>query len=216
MTEVSLFRLYALRAGYLLIAVGLAATVWPIVINHSPQWPLMNSVACSLLAAVSVLAAVGIRYPLQMLPVLLFEIVWKSIWLIAIALPLWSANQIDARTWETVRDCLFGAILIPLIPWRYVISPMRDEARRPLEPNCGNTVRRWALAIRRVNRYRILNCACRTTPNSSVADTWLTFRGLSKCWYAQRSWQGTLRTFSSSPSAALKCNSATWCRKSIT
>ena len=122
MTEVSLFRLYALRAAYLLIAVGLAATVWPIVINHSPQWPLMNSVACSLLAAVSVLAAVGIRYPLQMLPVLLFEIVWKSIWLIAVALPLWSANQIDARTWETVRDCLFGAILIPLIPWRYVIS----------------------------------------------------------------------------------------------
>ena len=122
MTEVSLFRLYALRAGYLLIAVGVAATVWPIVINHSPQWPLMNSVACSLLAAVSVLAAVGIRYPLQMLPVLLFEIVWKSIWLIAVALPLWSANQTDARTLETVRDCLFGAILIPLIPWRCVIS----------------------------------------------------------------------------------------------
>jgi hypothetical protein len=122
MTDVSLFRLYALRAGYLLIAVGLAATVWPIVINHSPQWPLMNGVACSLLAAVSVLAAVGIRYPLQMLPVLLFEIVWKSTWLIAVALPLWSANQIDARTWETVRDCLVGAILIPLIPWRYVIS----------------------------------------------------------------------------------------------
>ena len=122
MTDVSLFRLYALRAGYLLIAVGVAATVWPIVINHSPQWPLMNSVACSLLAAVSVLAAVGIRYPLQMLPVLLFEIVWKSIWLIAVALPLWSANQIDARTWETVSDCLVGAILIPLIPWRYVIS----------------------------------------------------------------------------------------------
>jgi 3-keto-disaccharide hydrolase len=80
MTDVSLFRLYALRAAYLLIAGGLAATVWPILINHSPQWPLMNSVVCSLLAAVSVLAAVGIRYPLQMLPILLFEILWKSIW----------------------------------------------------------------------------------------------------------------------------------------
>jgi hypothetical protein len=122
MTDVSLLRLYALRAGYLFVAVGLAATVWPLIINHSPQWPLMNSVVCSLLAAVSVLAAVGIRYPLQMLPVLLFEIVWKSIWLIAVALPLWSANHIDARTWDTVADCLFGAILIPLIPWRYVVS----------------------------------------------------------------------------------------------
>ena len=121
-TEVSLVRLYALRAAYLLIAVGLAATMWPTVINHSPHWPLMNSVVGSLLAAVSVLAAVGIRYPLQMLPVLLFELVWKSIWLISVALPLWSANQIDARTSETVRDCLLGAILIPLIPWRYVVS----------------------------------------------------------------------------------------------
>ena len=122
MSDVSLPRLYALRAGYLLIAGGLAATVWPLLINHSPQWPLMNSVVCSLLAAVSVLAAVGIRYPLRMLPVLLFEILWKSIWLIVVALPLWSANQIDARTWQTVRDCLYGAILIPLIPWRYVVS----------------------------------------------------------------------------------------------
>jgi hypothetical protein len=28
MTNVSLFRLYALRAGYLLISAGLAATIW--------------------------------------------------------------------------------------------------------------------------------------------------------------------------------------------
>ena len=122
MTTVSLFRLYTLRAGYLFLVAGLAATVWPLIINHSPQWPLMNSVVASLLAALSVLAAVGIRYPLEMVPILLFEIVWKSIWLIAVALPLWSANRIDARTWQTVTDCLFGAILIPLIPWRYVVS----------------------------------------------------------------------------------------------
>jgi hypothetical protein len=128
MTEVSLFRLYALRAAYLLIVVGLAATVWPLVISHPPQWPLMNSVVCSLLAAVSVLAAAGIRYPLQMLPVLLFELLWKSIWLIAVALPLWSADRIDARTWDTVRDCILAVILIPLIPWRYVVA---QYVRRP-------------------------------------------------------------------------------------
>lgn len=122
MSGVSLFRLHALRAGYLFVAVGLAATVWPIVIHHQSQWPLMNSVACCLLAAVSVLAAVGIRYPLQMLPILLFEIVWKSIWLLAVAVPLWTSSQVDARTAETIRDCLFAAILLPLIPWRYVIS----------------------------------------------------------------------------------------------
>ena len=148
MTEVSLFRLYVLRAGYLLIAVGLATTIWPIVINHSPQWPLMNGVACSLLAAVSVLVAVGIRYPLQMLPILLFELVWKTIWLIAVALPLWSANQIDARTWGTVQDCLFGAILIPLIPWRYVIS---HYVTKPGDPWTRITERALANQERRQN-----------------------------------------------------------------
>jgi hypothetical protein len=121
-TDVSPSRLYALRAGYLLIVVGLAATVWPGLVNHSPQWPLMTGVVCSLLAAVSVLAAVGIRYPLQMLPVLFFELLWKSIWLIAVAWPLWSANQIDPRTWETVTDCLMAVVLIPIIPWRYALS----------------------------------------------------------------------------------------------
>ncbi len=139
MTDVSLFRLYALRAAYLFVALGLAATVWPLLLNRPVQWPLMNSVVCSLLAAVSVLAAIGVRYPLQMLPVLLFELVWKSIWLLAVALPLWSPNQLDARTWETVKDCLFGAILIPLIPWRYVLE---QYVTRP-----GDRWRRSSLAL---------------------------------------------------------------------
>jgi hypothetical protein len=142
MTGVSLSRLYALRAGYLFVAAGIAATVWPLLINRPPGWPLMNSVVCSMLAAVSVLAAFGIRYPLQMLPVLLFECAWKSIWLIAVALPLWAGNQLDARTWATVTDCLFAAILIPLIPWRYVIAQYvtrpGDRWRRTAGPRAAS------------------------------------------------------------------------------
>jgi len=97
--------------------------MWPAIINHTSAWPLMNGVVASLLAAVSVLAVLGIRYPLQMLPLLLFELVWKSIWLIAVALPLWSADQLDAATWKTTKECLFGLILMPIvIPWPYVLS----------------------------------------------------------------------------------------------
>ena len=83
----------------------------------------MHGVACSLLGAVALLAALGIRNPLQMLPLLLFELSWKSIWLIAIALPLWSANQIDAATRETVFACLLGWVIFPVvIPWPYVFA----------------------------------------------------------------------------------------------
>jgi len=95
MPEVSTFRLYVLRAAYLLIAVGLALMVWPSLINHTADWALKHGSTFGLLAGIQVLAMLGIRYPLKMIPLLLFELVWKAIWLITIALPLWRAGQID-------------------------------------------------------------------------------------------------------------------------
>ncbi len=121
MTEVSTFRLYLLRAMYLLIFVGLGSMIWPGIIHHAKPWDLWHGVACSLLAALSALMGLGIRYPLRMLPLLLFELLWKAIWLLAVALPLWSAHQVDPDTMETVQNCLMGIVLCPIvIPWPYV------------------------------------------------------------------------------------------------
>lgn len=123
MNEVSTFRLYLLRATYVLIVVGLGLTIWPGLIHHAIAGDPKPGATPSLLGAVCVLAAVGIRYPLQMLPLLLFELVWKSIWLIAVAFPLWSAHQLDADTWETVNACLMGWVIFPIvIPWPYVLA----------------------------------------------------------------------------------------------
>ena len=72
-------------------------------------WPA----ACS--AAMTALMALGVRYPLRMLPLLLFELSWKAIWLVAIALPLWSAHQLDADTMDTVKACLMGVVLCPIV-----------------------------------------------------------------------------------------------------
>jgi hypothetical protein len=119
--DVSTFRLYLLRATYLLIAVGLGFVIWPGLLNHSNTWAVKYGDTSALLAGVSVLALLGVRYPLQMLPLLLFEFVWKSIWLLAIALPLWRANQIDPATAESIKACLMGVILVPIVlPWPYV------------------------------------------------------------------------------------------------
>ena len=120
MADLSLFRLYLLRAMYLLIAVGLGSEIWPLMFHHRP-WELMHGVACSLLAALSAIVVLGARYPVQMLPLLLFELLWKSIWLLAIALPLWLAHRIDADTADTVFACLMGVVLVPIVvPWPYV------------------------------------------------------------------------------------------------
>ena len=144
MAELSLWRLNLLRAAYLFVASGIAIVIWPSILNPPSDWPLMSSVVAGMMAAVSVLAALGLRYPLQMLPVLLFELIWKTIWLASVALPLWSAGRMDPRTMETVVECLFAVILIPLIPWDHVFrtylarpgAPWRRAAIRT-EPNSG-------------------------------------------------------------------------------
>lgn len=122
MNEVSLFRLYFLRALYLLVSVGLGITVWPGVIYHEEPWELMEGVVQCMLAAFSLLSLLGLRYPLQMLPLLLWELVWKSIWLIVVAVPLWSAGTMDESTWETASACLLVLIFPFGIPWRYVFA----------------------------------------------------------------------------------------------
>ncbi|RCW48382.1 hypothetical protein [Paenibacillus prosopidis] len=122
MNEVSLFRLYFLRAFYLLVVVGLGIVVWPGVIHHEKPWELMEGVVQCMLVAFWALSVLGLRYPLQMLPVLLWELVWKSIWLIVVALPLWSAGQMDESTWAVASSCLLVVILPFVIPWRFVFA----------------------------------------------------------------------------------------------
>jgi hypothetical protein len=118
---VSLPRLYLLRSGYLLVAVGIAVTKWPLLINHEVPWPLFEGVETCMLVALSLLAFLGLRYPLQMLPILLFELAWKFIWVAAVALPLWITNQMDPATLEVFYSCLVVLFVLAVIPWRYVV-----------------------------------------------------------------------------------------------
>jgi len=120
MTQVSLLRLYALRAAYLLMAVGLGLTIWPGILNPDRDWSLMGGVVQCVLAAVSLLALLGLRYPVKMLPLLMFELIWKGMWLVLVGLPAWRAGGMSAGTTETLIACLMGVIFPLVIPWRHV------------------------------------------------------------------------------------------------
>ena len=124
-TEVSLFRLYVLRAMYLLLIVGLGGMIVPEIISHQPT---SRGVIPSLLGAVWVLAFLGLRYPLEMLPLLMFELVWKTIWMFAYGLPQWLSGQQPPTFTEDFFNIAFGAILLFVIPWGYA---WRHYARRP-------------------------------------------------------------------------------------
>jgi hypothetical protein len=117
-SEVSLARLYGLRATYLLLIVGLGATNLPGLISHDPT---ARGVIPSMLGGIWLLAFIGLRYPVQMLPLLLFELSWKTIWLFAFGLPQWSAGWMPP-TWSGDFEAIVaGVILMPIvIPWGYV------------------------------------------------------------------------------------------------
>ena len=122
MSEVSTFRLYLLRAGYFYIAVGLAIFELPALL-HPENLSRLDAVVLSVLAAMALLAVVGLRYPLKMLPLLFFELLWKAIWLLAFGLPLALSGRLGPETTETLTGVLMGVVLVPLVtPWGYVLK----------------------------------------------------------------------------------------------
>jgi len=121
-------RLNVMRLGYAFMAVGLALVKWPLFVQGVHSLPLMEGVVASLLTAMSLLSLLGLRYPVTMLPILLFEVVWKLIWLTAVALPLVASDGLDAAAGEVLFNCSFVVVILAVIPWgyawrRYVTAP---------------------------------------------------------------------------------------------
>lgn len=122
MSDVSLFRLYVLRALYALITVGLAAVIWPDIIHREQPWSHAQSAVICMLAAFSLLSALGIRYPLAMLPILLWELLWKTLWLVLVPLPQWWSGNYDAAMTPRVFEISLVVLVYLAIPWRYVYA----------------------------------------------------------------------------------------------
>jgi hypothetical protein len=117
--ELSLTRLHLMRAGYLLMGVGLALVKWPLL-PQADALPLYEGVTLSLLTAMSFLAFLGLRYPVKLLPLLLFELAWKLLWLTLVALPNTITGNLDAAMTETLVNCSLVVVILAVIPWRYV------------------------------------------------------------------------------------------------
>ncbi|MGH2393780.1 MAG: hypothetical protein ACRDGH_09860 [Candidatus Limnocylindria bacterium] len=121
-------RLNLMRFGYAFVAVGLAIVKWPVLIQDARSLPVMEGVVVSLLTAMSLLAFLGLRYPVRMLPILLFEVAWKVIWIIAVAIPRLVSGETSAATDEVLFSCTFVVFVLAVIPWghawrRYAKTP---------------------------------------------------------------------------------------------
>ena len=122
--DVSTLRLYVMRFVYLLNFVLLGLDVWPALFRHQGAWDPVKGVAFSFWAALSLLSGLGLRYPLKMVPLLLLQLVYKAVWLAAVALPMWSA----VRSTDLARAMVIGVVVDVLgIPWSYVLASYMKE-----------------------------------------------------------------------------------------
>ena len=117
-TDLSLARLHAMRAGYLLMGVGLAVVKWPLL-PDAHALPLFEGVTLCLLTAMSFLALVGLRHPVKLLPLLLLEATWKLLWLALVALPAAVSGDLDAATTEVFVNCSLVVVILAVIPWPF-------------------------------------------------------------------------------------------------
>lgn len=148
MPELSLVRLYVLRATYLLIVVGVGATIWPLLLGAPEAVEHFRGVTWCLLGTVALLALLGVRYPVKLLPLLLFELGWKVIWLATIGLPLRSAGRLEGAFSETWFANVLGLVIFTLaIPWGYVI---RQYVRAPSDRWTRSTPATAAAAAEKV------------------------------------------------------------------
>lgn len=129
---VALWRINAMRFLFLLMAVIMGGLfVWPQMLFESADWDVMRGLAKSMLAALALLSLWGVRYPLQMLPLMLYEIAWKTIWIVLIAGRAYMAGKWTPDIEGLFNDCIGIVIAYFIVPWRYVWA---RYIKQPMEP----------------------------------------------------------------------------------
>lgn len=136
MAEVSRTRLLVMRVFFALLFLERGYRVVAQRLSGEPLGPF-DGVAYAFWGALAVLALLGLRYPLRMVPLLLMFLAYKLLWLLLVAVPLWSAGaELDATMTQFAWAMAVGAAIDMLvIPWSYV---MANYVRAPAERAPGS------------------------------------------------------------------------------
>ncbi|MBN8694571.1 MAG: hypothetical protein J0L69_15360 [Bacteroidetes bacterium] len=113
--------IYVMRIYFVLMFVFVGTEAWRVIITHKGAWHPTIAVAWCTWAAYSTLALLGVFHTLRMLPVMLFMIFYKCLWLVIVAFPLLSSGTLKGSPAEEMTYTFCG-IIIPLLfmPWKFV------------------------------------------------------------------------------------------------
>ena len=112
---------YLLRLFYFLMAAFVGTDAWRTVLTHEGPWDHTRAAAWCMWVAYPTLSVLGLIHPLRMLPIMLFVIFYKVLWLVVIALPLWYAGTLAASPANGMAQTfLWVWVPIVAVPWGYV------------------------------------------------------------------------------------------------
>jgi hypothetical protein len=115
--------IYLLRLLFLLVFLFVGYDSWTSILKHVGPWDHVRAAALCMWAAYSLLSLIGIFYPLKMIPLVMFEIIYKIIWLIIVAYPLWAANRLAGSPAEEMTYAFLWVVLpIVAMPWKYALD----------------------------------------------------------------------------------------------
>ena len=122
---------HVLRVLYFLMLAFVATEAWGVLLRHQGPWDHVRAVAWCVWAAYTTLAALGLIHPLRMLPIVLFMVFYKTLWVAFVAYPLWRAGTLAGSPAEEMARVFAGAPLLALVlPWGYVLRTYVLPARR--------------------------------------------------------------------------------------
>ena len=115
--------IYFLRLLYLLMFVFVGLDAWKTIFTHQGSWDPTRAVAWCVWAAYASLSFFGLLNPLRWLPIIIFMIFYKTLWIIVVAYPMWSKGTLAGSPAEGMAQVFIAAPFIALIiPWKYVFE----------------------------------------------------------------------------------------------
>jgi hypothetical protein len=112
--------IYAMRLLFTLMFLFLSYDSWTHILNHKGNWGVTDAVAWCVWLAYGAVSWIGIIRPLKMLPIILLEIIYKTVWLLVVSYPLWKKNELaGSPAYYTTTVFIFVILPIIFMPWRY-------------------------------------------------------------------------------------------------
>lgn len=115
--------IYVLRVYFTLMFFMMGYTAWTEIFTHNGEWNPIKAVTWCVWAAYATISFIGFYNTLKMLPIVVFMVFYKALWLVVVAYPLWITDTLMSSPSEELANIFIWAMAaLPFIPWKYFFT----------------------------------------------------------------------------------------------